>query len=187
MASDKANIEQFDRTANDSKQWAMRAEDLHTASQVLRDKVTSLKFDIENDPAGAVRDMKYAGLTFQSAMLQGFSIEAFLKAYWLVQGNKVAEDGHYNIPSIKHDSHDLPSIAVGVGFTLSTDEREVLTRLSLIVSSYGRYPITKRWQHNPLTPDQNGIPHRLSWNNQDHTTAEAIIERLTKPTAASHA
>ncbi len=62
--------EQFDRTANDSKLWVMRAEDLHTASQVLRDKVTSLKCDIENDLAGAVCDMKYVGLIFQSAMLQ---------------------------------------------------------------------------------------------------------------------
>jgi len=182
MASDEANIEQFDRTANDSKLWVMRAEDLHTGSQVLRDKVTSLKCDIEKDLAGAVRDMKYVGLIFQSAMLQGFSIEAFLKANWLVQGNKVAEDGHYNIPSIKRDSHDLPSIADGVGFPLSVDEREVLARLSLFVSSYGRYPITKRWQHNPLTPDKHGIPHRLSWSNQDHATAEAIIQRLTNAT-----
>ena len=182
MASDKTNIEHFDQTANDSKIWVLRAEDLHTASAVLREKVTSLKFDLENDLEGALREMKFAGIVYQSAMLQGFSIEAFLKAYWLVQGNKVAEDGQYSIPSIKRDSHDLPSIADGVGFTLSTEEREVLSRLSLFVSSYGRYPITKKWQHNPLTPNENGVLHRMSWNDSDHMVAEAILERLKTAT-----
>ena len=185
MASDKTNIEQFDQTANDFKAWVSRAEDLYTSSEVLREKVTSLKLDIQNDLVEAIRDLKYAGLTFQSAMLQGFSMEAFLKAYWLTQGNKVAEDGHYSIPSIKQDFHDLPSIADGVGFALSNDEREVLHRLSLIVSSYGRYPINKRWQHNPLTPDKHGIPHRLSWINEDHAVAETIIERLINATRSA--
>ena len=71
MASDKTNIEQFDQTANDFKAWVSRAEDLHTSSEVLREKVTSLKLDIQNDLVEAIRDLKYAGLTFQSAMLQG--------------------------------------------------------------------------------------------------------------------
>jgi hypothetical protein len=178
MASDKSNREQFDRTANDFEQWLLRAEDLHTASDVLREKFAPLEFDVENDLAGAVRNLKYVGLIFPSAMLQGFAIEAFLKAYWLVQGNSLAKDGHYSIPSSTRDNHNLSAIADGFGFSLSTDEREVLSRLSLLVSSYGRYPITRRWEDNPLKPDKRGIPHHLSWSDGDHAVAVAIIEHL---------
>lgn len=191
MTPDQTDIANFDQTANDPSLWTMRAEDLHLAATVLRAKVTSLKLYTDHtDLPDSLEALKYAGIAFQSAMLQGFAIEAFLKAYWMTQGNEVATNGEYKIPTIKKDAHDLPLIADGVGFTLSQQEREVLGRLSLFVSSYGRYPITKKWHQNRMTKDKQGTMHRLAWNNEDHTVAEAVIERLrnlTTPKTATPA
>ena len=178
------DIANFDQTANNAKLWFMRAEDLHTAAIVLREKATSLNSKPESESPVPFEALHYAGIIFQSVMLQGFAIEVLLKAYYIAQGKTVSENGEYSIPTIKHDAHNLPSIADGVGFNLLATEREILTRLSLVVSSYGRYPITKNWQQNPMTEDKQGVPHRSHWNNDDHKTAEAVIQRLQDEIAA---
>ena len=180
---DQYDIANFDKAANDPKLWTMRAEDLYLAAHVLRDKVTSMPFEPEKDLTAASQVLRYSGIVFPSVMLQGFAIEAFLKAYWITEGNTVSQNGEYKIPTIKRDAHDLPLIAAGVGFKLSAREREVLARLSLFVSSYGRYPITKKCRQNPMKKNKQGILHRFSWDNKDHKTAEAVIKRLRKKTA----
>ena len=116
-------------------------------------------------------------------MLQGLAIETFLKAFWIMRGNAVSQNGEYKIQTIKRDAQNLPDIAKDVGFNLSATEREVLARLSLFVSSYGRYPITKKWQQNPMKKNKQGTLQRLSWDKKDHETAEAVIRQLKKETA----
>lgn len=154
----------------------MRANDLHVASRVLRERVVSIHID-------SLDDVEYAGLGSTTAMLQGFAIEVLLKAYWLTQGNRLGDDGMYSVPTLKRDVHKLDLIADAVGYEdISPVEREVLVRLSLFVSSYGRYPVTMRWQQTPLRPDASGVPHRISWSNDDHTIAEALIQRLKRDT-----
>jgi len=180
MPSHDFDKAQFDRSANDKDTWRMRGTDLHMSSKVLREKFTSLSadFDPENNLAASFNVLLHAGLPTQAAMLQGFSVEVLLKAYWLHQGNKLAEDGEYALPGLKKDNHDLCAIAEVVGFDLSDAEKEVLGRLSLITSSYGRYPVTKKWHQNPMKENEHGVPTRFSWNDQDHDLVESVIKRL---------
>lgn len=175
MSTEQENKDHFDATANNKGLWVMRANDLHVASRVLRERVASIRID-------SLDDLEYAGLGSTAAMLQGFAIEVLLKAYWLAQGNPLGDDGEYSLPTLKRDAHQLHIIADAVGYTISSAEREILERLSLFVSSYGRYPVAKRWQQNPLRPDAHGIPHRISWSNDDHAIAEALIQRLKNDT-----
>lgn len=145
MASDEKNIEVFNQTANDHELWRLRGLDLHTAAEVLRDKAlegtrkpnwSKLSLD---DP-GVADCLKYGGLLFQAAMLQGFAIECLLKCFWIVQGRTVAEDGEYKIDTIKRENHDLVQIATGVGFSITADESKALVKLSGFARSFGRYP-----------------------------------------------
>ena len=140
------------------------------------------RFDPNVDLQHAMKVMKYVGINFQAAMLQGFAIEVYLKAYRLHTGHKLAEDGEYKIDTLKRDNHDLVAIADAVLFKLSDTEREVLGRLSLFVSSYGRYPITKKWHNNPMKENEHGISTRLSWNDSDHEIAEQLIKQLGEDT-----
>lgn len=69
---------------------------------------------------------------------------------------------------------------MGVGFTISKNERAVLQHLSLFVFSYGRYPLTKKAGNAPLRPNEHGVMHWVSWNNDDHAVAEQTIARLSE-------
>ena len=181
MPSDQQNSEDFDRWANDADAWLLHARDLHTSATLLREKFTETQVDSPDPIEGLQRALPFIGLPFVAAMLQGFSIEAYLKAFFIRAGNPVSKDGRYSISGI-NDSHNLVSIADGVKFGISTAERDILAKLSLFVSSYGRYPITRRWQQAPLRPDSRGIPHRVGWSDSDHETAESIIGRLEQAT-----
>lgn len=117
-------------------------------------------------------------------MLQGLTIEVYLKAYWLHTGHKLAKDGKYGIDTLRKDNHNLANIASAVLFSISKSEQEVLDMLSLFVSSYGRYPITRKWDQNRMKKNKHGIPTRLSWNNSHYTIAEQLIEQLSSATTA---
>ena len=100
-----------------------------------------------------------------------------MKQLWLLKGNKLSEDGETQLPG--KGKHDLPAIADDVGVQLSSGEREALKRLSLFVSSYGRYPVTKKWSNNPLTQNEHGVKSRLNWSKEDHQITEDLIQKLT--------
>jgi hypothetical protein len=183
MPSDQYDKSDFDRTANDPAFWITRADDLYLSAKILYDKSDSMTSQVEQTSdteqiAALFRALRYSGIVFPATMLLGFSVETLLKAFWITQGNTVSDDGEYKILTIRHDNHNLPLIADGVGFKLSDREREVLERLSLFVSSYGRYPITKKWHQNRLKKNAGGVLNRVSWNVADHETVEAIIQRL---------
>ncbi len=183
MASEAENIAVFNKAANDPELWRLRGVNLHTASGVLRDKAVEVmqKPDWSNlsldDPS--VKDcLKYAGLVFQAAMLQGFAVECLLKCFWISQGNTVSEDGEYRIDRIKRENHHLVRIAAEVGFALSQEESAALERLSVFARSFGRYPVAKKWQEQRLVKNEFGINAGPSWNNEDHALAEVVLVRL---------
>ncbi len=185
MASDKDNERFFDSTANNPLTWGSRAADLHTASRVLRDKAIDAMHrpDWNNLVPGAPANrecLEYCGLTFQAAMLQAFAIECFLKCLWIYRGNKVAKDGRYQMPAIKKENHDIPAVADAVGFTISADERQSLTTLSLFGRSLGRYPISKKWQEQPLQTNAQGVAVGPTWGDGDHANTEAVLDRIKK-------
>lgn len=183
VASDAKNIEVFNTTANDPELWRLRGLDLHTAAEVLREKAVQAMRQPDwsnlspNDP-GVSACLKYAGLLFQAAMLQGFAVECLLKCFWIVQGNIVAEDGKYKIGTIKHENHDLVQIASAVGFAIFKEELGTLSKLSGFARSFGRYPNAKSWQEQRLGNNEFGIDAGPSWQEEDHALAEGVLARL---------
>jgi hypothetical protein len=183
MASNAKNIEVFNCTANNPDLWRLRGLDLHTAAEVLRDSALEGMrkpnwSNLSLDDPGVADCLKYAGLLYQAAMLQGFAVECLLKCFWIAQGKTVSEDGEYKIETIKRENHDLVQIAEAVGFAVSSEESTALAKLSGFSRSFGRYPIAKRWQEQRLVKDEFGIDTGPSWSDEDHTVVEAFLTRL---------
>lgn len=183
MTSDQENIDLFNQTANNATLWRLRGQDLHTAATVLRQKAHEALQGPEwsnpsSDESRADDCFRYAGLLFQSAMLQGFAVECLLKWFWIAQGNTVAEDGKYKINTLKRENHDLVAIAEAVGFALSNEESEALAKLSEFARSFGRYPIAKKWSAQRFEKSKHGAAVGPSWNNEEHQLAEAVLTRL---------
>jgi hypothetical protein len=184
MTTHQDDKDAFDLAGNSLDAWLECAERSFISSEVLLEKHIAVSGDgyIPEDPEQVEQVLKYWGILFNSAMLLGFSLEALLKAYWLNKGNTLARDGKYKLDSGAKDNHNLPALAESMAYPLTPQEKEVLSRLSLIVSSYGRYPVTRHHGHNPLQDDGDGSQFRLEWNGEDHELVKTLIIRLKEQT-----
>ncbi|PYR93555.1 MAG: hypothetical protein DMF84_09135 [Acidobacteria bacterium] len=76
-------------------------------------------------------------------MLLGYAIECALKGIWVLQGNKLVDNGAY-VGISGTGEHDLLQLADRAGVDTSAAERSVLTRLSVFIRFAGRYPVARK-------------------------------------------
>lgn len=142
MLPEEEQAKEYDKTGNEPLAWELSADDLEASAAILKEArdgfdPNSLKLGDEIPDEDKV--------LFPELMLRALSLECLLKALWLKQGNKIAEDGEYKGVKGAGD-HDLLQLAAVVGLKLDKTEKDVLKRLSKIMTSNGRYPIPKNWK-----------------------------------------
>ena len=179
MTQEQLKKDIFDYWGNNASSWKRCAIDLLLASEVIFANFATMEFNAEN---GFDQDhIKFSGILAPAIMLQGYAIEAALKANWIAQGKVVALNGQYKISAITKDNHDLVRIAKELCFPLLPDEDEVLERLTLYTTSLGRYPVTKSSTkypvitRNTILQSQSQIPLDLK---KHCDTTKIIFERL---------
>lgn len=175
MISDDENKRFFDKAANNLELWLHRADDLFIASNVLMERIESKK---SSKPSFFDTNPKIYGIIFPAIMLRAFAVECFLKALWISKGNKVATNGVYKIHPLKKEDHDLVEISKSVGFTLHSNEEEILNRLSKFGKSFGRYPVARKWQEQKYKGNKFGSISVLGRSDYDRLQVDKLIERL---------
>ena len=135
MWSDARQKDNFDSTANKHYSWCISADSLILAARTLWQRIDLVDWSGDYQPEDAL-------IISPALLLYGFGLECLFKALWVHNGNKIAEDGKYLGVQGATD-HRLADLADATGFSLSQDERELLKRLSIIITSTGRYPIAK--------------------------------------------
>jgi hypothetical protein len=182
MMPEAEQIRQFDNTENTPAAWILQADSLLRAARVLkacRDRFdpTRLKVGDTVPDAGVV--------LFPELMLRGFAVECLMKAHWLKLGNKIAAGGKYLGVKGAAD-HDLLQLSDVVGVRFSDAARDVLKRLSIIMTSAGRYPTPRDWSTRRIQKirgGSKGIPEFWSYPSDDRTlesVVEALYEELHK-------
>ena len=171
-------IKHYDRTGNTSAAWILAADSLHAAARILkthRDRFDPMQLKVGDN----VRDE--GKVLFPELMLRGFAVECLLKALWLKHGNKLAVRGKYVGVKGAAD-HALLQLADTVGLHLNLRARDVLKRLSIIMTSAGRYPISRDWsvrRIQKLRGGGKGIPE--FWQHPaDDQTIEGVVAALEK-------
>jgi hypothetical protein len=151
----------FNARGNDPVGWFFYGHFLHTSAQTLG---ATLKVD-------DFRQGVYG-------MLLGYTVEAYLKAKWLIGGGRLAEGGRFvRVPNC--GDHELLQLADAVGFKLSTAERHVVNRLSAFVKFAGRYPIpTTAAAMTPVAHPRGGMIMPGFFLEEDWELAEAVVARL---------
>lgn len=169
MQSDGKQKRNFDRVANTTYSWCMSAQSLIFSARIIYDRfVRSL-----HNPS-----LEDSFLLPPAILLYGFGLECLFKGLWVHNGNKIAEDGKY-IGVKGSTDHNLQELANAVDFDLSQDERGLLKRLSILITSTSRYPVAKNWSKTRITRDHNGgwfIPTVTS--SKDLGLLESMIERI---------
>jgi hypothetical protein len=141
MMPEADQIKNYDRTGNTSAAWILSADCLQTAARILkshRDRFDPTQLKVRDDVPDEGK------ILFPELMLTGFAIEYLLKALWIKQGNKLAVGGRYVRVKGAAD-HALLQLADAVCLDLDGNARDVLKRLSIIMTSGGRYPIPRDW------------------------------------------
>ena len=148
----------FDRIGNDPVRWIAQGNDLVRASRLLRERTPFAG----PQPPGPdfVRSM---------LLLRAFALECYVKAMWLLAGNKLAVAGKFEkIPGVHN--HDLVALAGKVGLPLKPLEKGCLCRLTHF-GVFGRYPINADWRA------QAG---KSFWSDADEEEWEAVRVRVDK-------
>ena len=173
MMNDERQCELYMRAGNSYGSWLLSAESLLASARILFDN-----FDPCIDlPVGSeVPDRSKIFSTI--FLLYGFCIECLFKALWIISGNKIVGNGKYiGVPGA--NDHKLHDLADKVNFILSEKERDALISLSVIITSSGRYPVSKCWRDTKIQKRlSGGFGSRDTRDGQHLKIAERIIERL---------
>jgi hypothetical protein len=119
----ESNIEIHTRVGNDHQNWTHTAQTLFAGRKVLERERSfqSGKASIES-------------LTvWIEIMLTAFGIECLIKAIWLKQGPKLAQNGKY-VEMIKNERHRLVKLCGAAGIALDSREADGLERMSILLA-----------------------------------------------------
>lgn len=176
MMPEEVQIKNYDRTANASVSWILASDSLQAAARILkahRDRFNPTQLSIGHKLPDEGK------VLFPELMLKGFAVECLLKALWLKHGNKLAIGGKYVGVKGAAD-HDLLQLADTVELHLNRKARDVLKRLSIIMTSGGRYPIPRDWSDRriqKLRGGGKGIPEFWQYPTDDKIL-EGVVTTL---------
>lgn len=164
ILSEKQQIDSFDQAANDYKNWFRKARSLHFSARELFKIYTRDLNNIKRNEEDIAPISMFIG--DQILLLEGFSIECVLKWLYVGDGNKISENG--KIKKISNKPHDLLERCKITNTDLNDNEEKIFKTLSLIIVSYGRYPIPFKYSENPLTKTkERGYEPAYMWNHND--------------------
>lgn len=153
MLSEERQRKNFDATGNCPMAWIQAAERFMASVRILRGHTNN--FDPTRGETGD--PIPDEGLALSVVpLLRGFAIECLLKALFLKKScGYLAENGKY-IDITGAGANELVQISNAVSVTFSADQRDVLKRLSIYMTSVGRYPIAKDWNRTKIQKQPTG-------------------------------
>lgn len=146
MLATSKQIAMYDKAGNDWNAWASSANYLLASARVLRAARDAADL-AATKPGDPLPDGEKVGAC--EFMLKGFALECLFKGLWVKRGNVLARDGKLQRIRGAAD-HDLLQLSQKLAVRFSSVERDVLKRLSVFMTSVGRYPIPSHWSKNKL-------------------------------------
>jgi hypothetical protein len=178
MMPQALQIAHFDRAGNLPASWHLSADSLFAAARLL--KAQRDRYDPWSIKVGDTIPDE-GKILWPELMLRGFAIECLLKALYLKRGNKLAVAGKY--VGVKGAAeHDLVQLSDAVCVRLTPAQRDVLKRLSIVMTAGGRYPIPRNWSIGKIQRLRGGGkgPPTYAVMPKDDDTLASIVDLLDK-------
>jgi len=161
----------FDRAGNDPLCWYRMAQSLHASARILFKKYKEVCIEMNKVKEGIAPIEIF--INEQSLLLEGFALEAALKGLFAEQGGTIAKDGKIIIKK----SHLLIYWCEQTSIVPDTEEKKILTILSLLITSYGRYPIPDYYLKKSLERTiEKGFTPRYIWQDKYYEIINDFIE-----------
>lgn len=176
LLPESKQIAMYDQVGNLPAAWERSADSLLAAASLLqtaRDTARATPLHV-GDPVSEGERSQPSEL-----MLRGFALECLFKAVWVKRGNQLASGGRLQ-PIKGAAPHDLLQLADKLQFQCAPNERDVLKRLSLFITSVGRYPIATDWGQTKIQKSFDGAygPPTYLVSPRDYETYGALVIRL---------
>jgi hypothetical protein len=118
-------VRHYARVGNDPTVWLTQARSLFVAATLLR-RHSALLGQKPGSRPPAFRERDVIG---GMLLLRAFAVECLLKTVWLCQGQLLVRDHRYKgVPGV--NNHNLPGLCGKLGIGLTSDERDMLARLT---------------------------------------------------------
>ena len=163
----------FDRICNDPKRWRQKAHDLLVAGSILHEAYDNAAKSMAQHKEGEVPEEFW--VLEPALMLQSFAAECLLKALFLRGGGLLAKDGKF----LERRTHELVDWCTTVSLDIPEAERRCLKTLSLIATSYGRYPVPIYWDKNPVKKGKRGFSPRYQWSSADCLALDDFLQKCS--------
>jgi hypothetical protein len=133
--------DQFSRTLRDWREWQSEARSLWRAALILHQEAQR-DWDNRKRNRVAIAEGTFdfpPKLEGAMTMLNGLAIENLVKALWVQKTTEPVEEKGCLRKKLK--THKIIPLLEEVGFTLSTEDKELLLRLESYVTWAGKYPM----------------------------------------------
>ncbi len=173
--SEQRQCELYMRAGNHYGSWLLSGDSLLASARILYDNF-DLCIDLPVDSEVPDKEKIFSTIF----LLYGFCIECLFKCLWVKNGNNIVDNGKYiGIPGA--NDHKLHELADKVNFNLSENESDALISLSVIITSSGRYPVSRCWRDTKIQRRQSGgFGSRDALEGEHLKLAENIISRIYK-------
>jgi len=172
-----ARKEDFEKSAHEYWRWTLSAEDLLITANILEEKYTAAVESIKHHKGGKLP------LEFQvlapMIYFKAKSLELFLKAIYIKEGNKVIKNGKFI-----YVTHDLNLLSKNVKLVFSAEEEKLLNKLSTCIIYWGTYPVPvneRDWR--PDTEGITGIQPIYSWSGNDDKNYLSVLRVVREKSA----
>jgi len=165
----------FDRQANNYICWFRKANALRLSANILLRQYLECFKSLKE-----LKCTKAPASLFiheQALLLEGFALECALKGIYIADGGIIAKDG--KIIKVVSNQHNLSSWCVKTKTQLSDREKVIIKTLSLIITSYGRYPVPVSFSKNQrIRTKEYGYKPLYMWHHDDFVFVDSLITSL---------
>jgi hypothetical protein len=164
----------YDDTVNDPMAWLLTADN----NLIAADKIDDAKEAALKAPRAIEHIMR---TTWVSLMLRAFAIECLLKAIHVKAGNALGTGG--KMTSGFPGKHDLVAMWEALNLPpLTPARRSVLTKLTAISTSIGRFPVAINSTRDNPSP---GTLVRMQWHTGESQVVAELVNDLKSRLPAS--
>jgi len=163
--NDKDRKEDFEKCANEYERWKKQGNILRAAAVVLENCYNHNK-DKKNFESEILTPLIY---------LKAKSLELYLKAFYIKQGNPVTKNG-FLIFGSENKTHNLLFLMELVGLGYDEEQKIKLLKLTNAIEFWGTYPVPLNW--NNWKRDLEGTELVYEWNIRDNQCLDIFLATL---------
>lgn len=161
----------YKKSANEFWRWKDAGDNLYISAIILEQHY--------QDAMGEVKKatLPLAGqILSQIIYLKAESLELYLKALFIKQGNLATKNGEL---TKSLDSHNLSRLCELTNTPFNNHQKVLLNKLTDAISHWGRYPVPKEWtKWRPTIKEIVGIQPIYTWLDRDDEVLENLLLKI---------